>query len=286
MANNAGNTLIKLVVLLAVAGAVFFALDSWRKKTSVPEVAAPEASPSTLSAEEAERIGTEIGTRIGTEVGTQIGREIAAQMLAERQAAMAAQAPKPASPTTTDVVAAVKEDAKQAPMAEQTPAVESEVAEAPEAEQAPAAENEVASSEPTPAPAAAPAPKRKEAQGTIPGTPVAQSSVGRDPWWIQTNTGDPSALVLTYAGNFKSSDGSQTGIALMFSGRFDADTDFSGITVTGGDVSGKWRLGVNPGLIYLPGVASGSYTVSIKAGLTDAEGKTLKKDVSGPVDVQ
>lgn len=279
MANNAGNTLIKLVVLLAVAGAIFFALDSWRKKASVSETVAPVSSPSTLSAAEAERIGTEIGTRIGTEVGTQIGREIAAQMLAERQAAMASappveEIPAASTPSTNEVVAAVQEDATKPAAVEQAPAAEEEIA----------ATSPEPVTDPTPAPTAAP--KQKEAQGTIPGTPVAQPAAGRDPWWIQTNTGDPSALVLTYAGNFKSSDGSQTGIALMFSGRFDDKADFSGISVSGGDVSGKWRLGVNPGLIYLTGVPSGSYTVSIKSGLTDAEGKTLKKDVSGPVEVQ
>ncbi|MGH8560913.1 MAG: hypothetical protein ACRES4_03020 [Nevskiales bacterium] len=266
MAKKSGNLLIKLVVLLAVAGVVFFALDSWRKKAGVADVAAPEASAPTeastaapaLSREEAERIGTEIGTRIGTEIGTQIGREVAAQMLAERKTQLAA-ARKSAPP----------------PAAEPAP------------EPAPV---ETASAEPTAETAPAPtvAPRKTRAQGSIPGSPVAQSAAGRDPWWIKSASSDPGALTLTYAGSFKSSDGSQTGIALMFSGRFDSQTDFaSAISVSGGSsVSGKWRLGANRGLIYLPGVSSGSYTVTVKGGLKDADGKTLKSDISGPVDVQ
>jgi hypothetical protein len=284
MAKKSGNLLIKVVALLAVAGAVFFALDSWRKKSgdagsesATPAETTPTPSAPALSREEAERIGTEIGTRIGTEIGTQIGREVAAQMLEERKAQLAmsgkpAKAPKSAA-------------AEPAPAPAPAPAEST-----PEPASAPV---ETASAEPAPAPAetAAPSPKpRREerTQGTIPGTPVAQSSTGRDPWWIKSNTGDADALVLTYAGNFKSSDGSQTGIALMFSGRFDSQTDFAnGISVTGGSgATGQWRLGANRGLIYLPGIASGSYTVTVKAGFKDADGKAIKNDISGPVDVQ
>jgi hypothetical protein len=270
MAKKSGNLLIKVVVLLAVAGAVFFALDSWRKKsgsgeTATPETAVTDTSATTvgLSREEAERLGTEIGTRIGTEVGTQIGREVAAQMLAERKAQAAsarpATAPKPAA-------------------AEPTPAP------------APA---ETATTEPTvtetaSAPAAPAAPRETRTQGTIPGIPVAESSVGRDPWWIKSNTGDASALALTYAGSFKSTDGKQTGIALEFTGRFDGQTDFaSGISISGGgDTAGKWRLGASRGLIYLPGLASGNYTVTVRAGFKDSDGKAVKADISGPVEVK
>jgi hypothetical protein len=266
MAKKPGNLLIKLAVLIAVAAAVFFALDSWRKQAAVPPAAetTPAESPAApaLSREEAERIGTEIGTRIGTEIGTQIGREVAAQMLAERKAQLEAMKKKPASapPPTA----------------------------APAAEPVAAASVETAAAEPEPTPApSAPKPARREArtQGTIPGSPVAQPAAGRDPWWIKSSSSDADALVLTYAGHFKSSDGSQSGIALMFSGRFDNQTDFSAISISGGTVPGNWRLGVNRGLIYLPGVPSGSYTVTVKSGFRDADGKTLKTEVSGPVDV-
>jgi hypothetical protein len=275
MAKKSGNLLIKLVVLLAVAGAVFFALDSWRKKAGVAE---PETTAPALSREEAERIGTEIGTRIGTEIGTQIGREVAAQMLAERTdqvdaLRMSASSSKPAATAEMPADAAPAEPAAE-----------------PEAAPAPATEPVTASAEPAaePAPAASRPRREARAQGRIPGRPVAQPAAGRDPWWIKSSTGDADALVLTYAGNFRSSDGKQTGIALMFSGRFDSQTDFtSAISVSGGSgVSGKWRLGANRGLIYMPDVPSGTYTVTVKAGLKDADGKTLKNDVSGPVDVQ
>ncbi|HXG27647.1 MAG TPA: hypothetical protein VNJ47_02215, partial [Nevskiales bacterium] len=145
---------------------------------------------------------------------------------------------------------------------------------------APAAE-----AEPAAEPAPRPARRAARTQGTIPGSPVAQPAAGRDPWWIKSSSSDADALVLTYAGHFKSSDGSQSGIALMFSGRFDSQTDFSAISISGGTVPGNWRLGVNRGLIYLPGVPSGSYTVTVKSGFRDADGKTLKTEVSGPVDV-
>lgn len=274
MAKKSGNLLVKVIVLLAVAGAVFFALDSWRKKSGGDEAATPEtavtdssATPAgpALSREEAERIGTEIGTRIGTEVGTQIGREVAAQMLAERKAQMAAG--KPAKTSKPAVAQPAPE-----PVAEPSPAP-----------------SETTTAEPTET-ASAPAPARREerTQGSIPGTPAIQSSAGRDPWWIKSQTADADALVLTYAGSFKSTDGKQTGIALMFSGRFDKQTDFaSGVAVSGGSgVSGQWQLGASSGLIYLPGIASGSYTVTVKSGFKDADGKTIKADISGPVEVK
>jgi hypothetical protein len=268
MAKKPGNLLIKLAVLIAVAAAVFFALDSWRKQavkapdaeTAPADAAAPAPA---LSREEAERIGTEIGTRIGTEIGTQIGREVAMQMLAERKTQLEAMK-KPASAAP-----------KPAPAAEPAPS--------------PPVETVAAEAQPEPAPAATetarPARRETHTQGTIPGSPVAQPAAGRDPWWIKSNSGEADALVLTYAGHFKSSDGSQSGIALMFSGRFDNQTDFSAISISGGVAEGAWRLGVNRGLIYLPGVASGSYTVTVKSGFRDADGKTLKTEVSGPVDV-
>jgi hypothetical protein len=159
------------------------------------------------------------------------------------------------------------------------------VAVAPEQAEPATASVETAAAEPAEAPR--PAKRQPRTQGTIPGTPQAQPMTGRDPWWIKSATGEPDALVLTYAGNFKSSDGSQKGIALMFSGRFDSQTDIAGsISVTGGGASGQWQLGANRGLIYLPGVPSGSYTVTVKAGFKDADGKTLKSDISGPVEVQ
>ncbi len=287
MAMKSGNLLIKLVVLLAVAGAVFFALDSWRQKSATSSLA-PEAempastdSPSgaALSVEEAERIGTEVGTRIGTEIGTQIGLEIAAQMLAEREARKAAAAP--AEPA----VVASKPAKAPAPVAE--PAADQE---------AQPAEAEATATEPAPMPVddAEPAqtvaskPREVRTQGTIPGTPIAQPSTGRDSWWTKSNTGAPDALFLTYVGNFTSTDGSLKGIALMFSGKFDKQTDFaSSISVSGGsDVSGQWQLGASPGLIFLPGIPAGDYTVSVKAGLTDKEGKSFKNDISGPVTVE
>jgi hypothetical protein len=271
MAKKPGNLLIKVAVLIALAAAVFFALDSWRKQPAGDQAAdttGPDTAKPGLSREEAERIGTEIGTRIGTEIGTQIGREVAAEMLAERQAQLAAASTPPA------VAGPAPE-----PVEEPAPSVEP-----------PAPADTPAATAPAETETPAPKPKRREtrAQGTIPGTPIAQPASGRDPWWIKSNTGEPDALALTYAGNFKSSDGSQRGIALMFSGRFDSQTDFASyISVTGGsDVSGQWRLGANLGLVYLPGVPSGSYTVTVKSGFKDADGKTLKSDVSGPVDVR
>jgi hypothetical protein len=290
MAKKSGNLLIKLVVLLAVAGAVFFALDSWRKKSGdsdalVPETATSEGTrpaDSTMSREEAERIGTEIGTRIGTEIGTQIGQEVAAQMLAERQAQRATG--KPAADT-----AATASPPPSAPPPAPAPDATAEVA--PESSVVASAEPEPADEtvETAPAKPVTSAPREERTQGTIPAIPaVAQPSAGRDSWWTKSNTGAPDALFLTYAGNFTSADGSLKGIALMFSGRFDKQTDFaSSISVTGNSpVSGKWQLGVNPGLIFLPGVPSGDYTVTIKAGLADIEGKSVKSDISGPVNVQ
>lgn len=284
MAKKTGNTLIKLVVLLAVGGAVFFALDSWRKKAGVADnVEAPASGPArSLSREEAERIGTDIGTRIGTEIGTQIGREVAAEMLAERQTQLAASQPAAAQPVPAPTPEPMPESA---PAPEPAPAPVQ--AEAPTPSPAPAAEDtNVADADVEQTPAPKPAAKKEEAQGKIPGLPVAQPAAGRDPWWTKSNTGDPEALVLTYAGNFKSSDGSQTGIALMFTGRFDKQTDFSPISVSGNVGSAKWQLGVNRGLIYLPGVPVGSYTVTVGTGFRDADGKSLKSEVSGPIDVQ
>ena len=284
MAKKSGNLLIKVTVLIAVAAAIFFALDSWRKQAATEPGAEPETADSSgssgaqaLSREEAERIGTEIGTRIGTEIGTQIGREVAAQMLAERQTELAAAraAFKPAT---------VAEPAETSPVEPvETTRVEPAATEPPASPEEPvvAAAAEPEATQPAPAPAR----REPRTQGSIPGSPVAQPMAGRDPWWIKSSTGDADALVLTYAGNFKSSDGSQSGIALMFSGRFDKQTDFSSISIAGGDVSGQWQLGVNRGLIYLP-APSGSYTVTVNAGFKDADGKTLKTDVSGPIDVQ
>lgn len=286
MAKKSGNLLIKLVVLLAVAGAVFFALDSWRKKSTDNDAMAPgvetsadavRPAGSTMSRDEAERIGTEIGTRIGTEVGTQIGREVAAQMLAERKAQR--EAGKPADETATAPPPAPAP--QPAPEAKPEPTVTASTAPEPDEQDEPA--------ETTPAKPAAAAPREERQQGTIPATPaVAQPSAGRDSWWTKSNTGAADALFLTYAGNFTSADGSLTGIALMFSGRFDKQTDFgNSISVSGNNpVSGKWQLGANPGLIFLPGVPAGDYTVTIKAGLADIEGKSVKNDISGPVNVQ
>jgi hypothetical protein len=277
MAKKSGKLLIKVVVLLAIAGAVFFALDTWRKKAGEATTDASATVPA-LSREEAERIGTEVGTRIGTEIGTQIGREVAAQMLAERKdqvAALRASKSTPAAAPTEAPAAAPAEPAAE-PVAEPAATASAE----PTVEPA---------TEPTAEPAPVSRPHREtRTQGTIPGTPVAQPAAGRDPWWIKSSTGAADALVLTYAGNFKSTDGKQTGIALMFSGRFDSQTDFaSSISVSGGSgVSGKWQLGANRGLIFMPGVPRGTYTVTVKGGLKDVDGKTLKKDVSGPVDVQ
>jgi hypothetical protein len=282
MAKKSGNLLIKLVVLLAVASAVFFALDSWRKKSGdsdglVPETTTSEGTRpagSTMSREEAERIGTEIGTRIGTEIGTQIGQEVAAQMLAERKAQRAAS--KPAEDTASPPPA-------PEPAAEPEPSIADYTVSEPDAAEADQS-SETAAAKP-----AETAPREKRTQGTIPSTPaVAQPSTGRDSWWTKSNTGASDALFLTYAGNFTSADGSLKGIALMFSGRFDKQTDFtSSISVTGNSpVSGKWQLGANPGLIFLPGVPAGDYTVTVKAGLTDIEGKSVKSDISGPVNVQ
>ncbi len=273
MAKKPGNFLIKLAVLIAVAAAVFLALDSWRKRAATApdtQTAAPAdtGTPApALSRAEAERIGTEIGTRIGTEIGTQIGREVALQMLDERKAQLAAMK-KPASAAPTKSAPATV-PAASAPAGTATTDTQ------PEPEPSTAA-----------AEAVAPTPRETRTQGTIPGSPVAQPAAGRDPWWIKSNSGEADALVLTYAGHFKSSDGSQSGIALMFSGRFDSQTDFgSYISVSDSPATSQWRLGVNRGLIYLPGVPGGSHTVTVKAGLKDADGKTLKTEVSGPVDV-
>lgn len=282
MAKKSGNLLIKVAVLIALVAAVFFALDSWRKQSTGDQAtgtATPGDAKPGLSRAEAERIGNEIGTRIGTEIGTRIGREVAAQMLAERQAELAVadadpSAAEPAPPPPAP---------EPAPIPEQTPPAETAAAPEPEPQESPAE----AVSAGTDRPPAEPGSSDTRTQGTIPGTPIAQPTAGRDTWWTQSNTAEADALVLTYAGNFKSTDSSQSGIALMFSGRFDQQTDFaSSISVTGGNVSGEWRLGANAGLIYLPGVPSGNYTVTVKAGLTDADGKTFKKDVSGPVEVQ
>lgn len=267
MAKKSGNLLIKVAVVIAVVGAVFFALDTWRKKSADPETAPAETAESTgaaLSREEAERIGTEVGTRIGTEIGTQIGREVAAEMLAARASASpTAQAPTEQPATSEPAPAPVAEPAAPA------------VADAGPSEPA------TTVAESTPAPSAAPRePRAKTTQGRIPGTPIAEPVQGRDTWWTKSNTGDPDALALGYAGHFKSTDGKESGIALMFSGRFDAQTDFSLIS------PGAWKLGATRGLIYLPRIPPGTYTIKIKAGFKDADGKTVKSDISGPVTVK
>lgn len=268
MAKKSG-ILIKVIVVIAVIGAVFFALDTWRKKSADPETAPADTAESAtstgaaLSREEAERIGTEIGTRIGTEIGTQIGREVAAEMLAARAGA------SPTAPAPTEQPAAV--EPAPAPVAE--PA-------APAVADTASSEPETTVTESTPAPAVARAPRAKTTQGRIPGTPIAEPVQGRDTWWTKSNTGNPDALVLGYAGHFKSTDGKVSGIALMFAGRFDTQTDFSLIS------PGKWELGATRGLIYLPRIPPGTYTVTIKAGFKDADGKTVKSDIAGPVTVK
>lgn len=289
MANKSGGLLIKLVVLLAVAGAVFFALDSWRKKSDVAGGTAEEtAGVPALSREEAERIGTEIGTRIGNEIGTQIGREVAAQMLAERQSELDSLRKARANAAPPSVAAAAPAPAPE-PAPAPAPAAPASSQSAPEVASAEPAPDQTASSTEieSSAPPAPRVPRQARAEGKIPGQYVAQSAAGRDAWWIKSASNEPDALMLTYAGSFKSAGGNETGIALMFSGKFSSQTDFaSSISVSGGDVSGKWRLGASPGLIYMTGVGAGSYTVTVKAGLADSTGKTLKTEVSGPVEVQ
>jgi hypothetical protein len=94
--------------------------------------------------------------------------------------------------------------------------------------------------------------------------------------------------VLRYAGELKSADAAG-GIALLFVGSFDSNSDIASyITVTGpsGPVTAAWQVGSNPALVFMPGLASGKYRVRIKSGLKDTQGKTLKSDLSGSVTVK
>lgn len=258
MANKSGGLLIKVAIVIAVIGAVFFALDTWRKKSG-EQVAMPgsETPAGSLSREEAERIGREIGTRIGTEIGTQIGREVAAQMLAERAAEVEAKKavakPAPIEPEPATPAEAV---AQPAPM-EPEPASSAEAVAAVEADAA--TPSEPAESSPAP-------PRRRSGDGA---------------WWTRSRSSDPDALVLEHVGDFRSTDGQIHGITLIFNGRFDSQTDFSFLSPPRG-----WERGAKPGLIYLPRIPAGRYTVTIKAGFKDADGKTVKQDVSGPITVR
>jgi hypothetical protein len=112
-------------------------------------------------------------------------------------------------------------------------------------------------------------------------------SVSRSPtWWDQSQSSDPNALILQYAGGMKGSSG--TGISLVFKGRFDASADFSGhVSVKdaqGQAVPGDWKLAARAGVVYLL-VPPGRYRVAITEGLKDADGKTLQHKASGTVTV-
>jgi outer membrane biosynthesis protein TonB len=305
MAKTTGSLLLRIIVITVIAGAIFLALDHFLL---------PKGSDGAkLTREQAEQIGREVGTQIGREIGEQVGREIAAEMLAQRGTltpapTAVAEAPSTEEPSTEMVGEAVETSPPPAPVAPPPPEPEpASPAPAPAPEPAP----EAAVPEPPPAPAPEPTPAPTPAEAVPepapkpapPAAPTAapakeptkfprNASVKTEPapsaWWEGSRSAKQDALVLRYAGQLSTSDKASTGIALLFAGRFDKTVNFSSISVSGpaGPVPGEWQLGANPGVIYLPAVPDGTYTVTVPAGFKDADGHSMQQNVSGPVTVK
>lgn len=197
-------------------------------------------------------------------------------------------APAPAAATASSggstaplVPAGAADAAPAAAPSASTEMAAAEPAAAPAPEPAPAAEPAPA---PEPVATPAPAPKPKKTHSASAGSSSKSSGSSAKVWWPAPKD---DKLSLVYAGpaSFKKA------VVLMFNGAFfKADGIDSNIKVTdksGKAVAGSWERGENNlRMLVFPVPATGTYKVSIAAGLTDSKGRKVGKAISGPVSVK
>lgn len=168
----------------------------------------------------------------------------------------------------------------EAPVAESAP----EPAVEPEITAAPAEPEPTAEAAPAPEPVAAPAPAPKPAVKRYTGSrEAAPPEVATKAWWGNASEG---SLAVSYAGaaSFKKA------IALLFNGSFESAESVNQNVVVknsaGKTVTGSWVVSAtNKRMLTLDVEKSGTYTVTVKSGLTDQSGKSLANTVSGPVNI-
>ncbi|MDO9454352.1 MAG: hypothetical protein Q7J29_16045 [Stagnimonas sp.] len=136
---------------------------------------------------------------------------------------------------------------------------------------------EAAASGSSQTPAVSPSPKPEKSRPT-PQKP-GNGSDALTAWWTVPPSGD---FGLVYAGQPKG----EPAIALLFSEQ-PADSALNQnvkvYDAKGALVSGSWEAAANPRLAVLRGLKPGRYTVVVESALTDASGKTVSAAQHGPV---
>lgn len=239
---------------------------------AAPAEAEAAAETPALSEEEARAIAANVaseaaGGSAAAETGdagasglTEEQRNAIAGNIAAEESGSAAEeaAPPPAAPAPAPEVAA----AEPAPVEEAAPA-------------------------PSPAPAAAPKPRKPAAPAKPAAAPSYQANSGADvisAWWKKAGS-SPNNLNLVYAGESTK----DKAVVLIFDGEVDAAAAGASIKLVdakGASPSGSWSNGNNGRVVAFKGVPSGRYTVIIGAGLASSGGKSVGKEVVGPVYVR
>lgn len=139
--------------------------------------------------------------------------------------------------------------------------------------------------EPTPEPYVAPAEEPAAPAATpAPVKPAPKKPQKLTQWWGPESD---TQLSVVYAG----SAAYTRAIVLMLNGAFDdtasAEQNLRVTDAAGKAVAGKWQIGANnKRMLLFPVDKAGTYTVSVKADLTDRTGRKLGKAQKGPVRVQ
>lgn len=206
-----------------------------------------------------------------------IGRVVAvapAPVAAPAPAVVAAANPAPA-PAVETVAETQPAAAPETPAEEPAPAPIQARAAPPAPESAPA----------KPAPQPEPAEAPQEATPAPAAVKAAPEADVIKPWWPDPSTMPAKQLKLEYAGQVHG----QAAIALRFSAPLKLETVQQNVTVrtaSGEAVAGEWKLGRNPALAVLSGLAPGRYTVILQPQVTDQQGFMLGATLTGPVYVK
>lgn len=272
-----GNTIVKIIAIIAVAAAGLLGWQWWSANQSETEAPAESGE---MDAAAAEQLGRDIGAQIGADVGKRIGEETVAKL----DMSAATETVAAAEPETTEPVLNVEPapaPAEPAPAPEPVPAepVASQPAPEPAAAPAPAE-----TSSPTETAEAAPSPPPvKRGPVRKPARPRAECAVSSGAWWASTaNSGVP----IRYIGT-ATSDG-KVGMVIVSVATFSAS---SGAAIkleksSGEPVTAEWTVGGDPHSLFVRGLEIGCYKLTLGAELTSAEGRKLGSEVSGLIELR
>ncbi len=289
---------ISAITAAVIAG--YFGLDYFAGKKAVAEPTATEQPASSdysaaitaatendaATAVSGSSLTEEDAKRIGEEVARQVAAQVAQSIVDQKLGAGAGASEGSGGLTEADARRIGEEEGRRVAQEVAAATVQQALAEGGrnrgQAERTSAAADhsaaeQVATSNDSPSPAASPSPKPAKSKPTP--QKAGNGSDALTAWWTVPPSGD---FGLVYAGQPKG----EPAIALLFSEQ-PADSALNQnvkvYDAKGALVSGSWEAAANPRLAVMRGLKPGRYTVVVESALTDASGKAVSAAQHGPV---